>query len=67
MIKHVLNVAALTIALGAPANVVASDAALAAPIVIAQAGTPPAPAGPTKPTVDSDEFDGGWGWGWGWR
>jgi hypothetical protein len=62
MITHFLNVAALTIVLGAPANVVASDVALTAPIVMAQAGIPPAPAGPANP----DEFDGGWGWGWGW-
>lgn len=64
MITHFLNVAALTIALGAPANVVASDVAMTAPIVMAQAGIPPAPAGPANPTVDPDEFGGGWGWGW---
>lgn len=61
MITHFLHMAALTIVLGAPANVVASDVGLTAPIVMAQAGIPPAPAGPANP----DEFDGGWGWGWG--
>jgi hypothetical protein len=64
MITHFLHMAALTMVLGAPANVVASDVALTAPIVMAQVGIPPAPAWPANP-VDSEELDGGWGWGWG--